>query len=151
MPPLTLTSAPIDPFQYPHWSWRMPPLILFNTPIEPPLFNTLIDPALWPWPTPLLTLFNTTIDFLMPPLTLSPCPHWPWAMPPLTLHTTPTEFFSMSPLTLFNTPIGSFNTSIENVQRPDWKFSTLPNPTRYAPMDTRHNSAGYAPYPHQRL
>ena len=33
MPSLTLTNGTIDPFQYPHWPWPMPPLTLFNTPI----------------------------------------------------------------------------------------------------------------------
>ena len=141
MPPLTLTNAPFDPFQYPHWPCPMPSS-LFNTPIDPDQRHTPIDadaPIDPPWPMPPLTLFKTPIDpdqcphwpFSMPPLTLPmpplTLPHWPFSMPPLTLSPCPQcphWPYTVPPPDFFN---WIFNTTIENVQRPDWNFTLKPN------------------------
>ena len=147
MPPLTLTNAPIDPFQYPHWPWPMPPRIdLFQylhwAPIvQYPLWPwpTPIDPFQyphWPWPMPPLTLTNASIDpfqyphwpWPMPPIDPFQYPHWPWPMPPWP--------FSIPPLTLTNARIDPFQyphwpwpTPIDPDQRLHWPWPTPPSPT----------------------
>ena len=111
IPPLTLTNA--HPFQYPHWPSR----------------------PHWPWPTPPLTLFNTPID-------PDQCPHWRFSIPPLTLTNAPIDPFQCHHWPFLHAPNALidptqyprrilcnwiFDTTIENVQRPDWNFTLKPN------------------------
>ena len=107
MPPLTLTNAPIDPFQYrpwPHWSFSIPPL-------SPPCsiahwpFQYPIDPDNWPWPTPKLTLFNTPIDPDQCPIDPFQCHHWPCLHAP-NVPIDPTQY---TPPDFFNAPIDPFH------------------------------------------
>ena len=102
MPPLTLTNVPFDPVSIPSLTLTNALFIGFlNALIEPPLFNTPIDPDQRPLTLTLtlpLTLTNASIDPFQ-------YPHWPWPTPPL--------------WPLFNTPIHRLHCP----SSPHWPFS----------------------------